>query len=168
MPICKTCKKSYPQQRKELGYNVCVDCSTEEGWSCSSLTYHKTGNTIQIIKDPEAAYNLNQMASRKSFGVMKGITGQYKRYVKDSNEPKKELKVEDKTGQVYSSNRRVKGTINGITVDFEKQGTEAMNILESKGLEASISWIKAEYKEQRLSQEDFVKLVQMIKLITDK
>jgi hypothetical protein len=164
-PKCKKCAESYPQERRDMGYKVCVSCSTEPGWSCSALTFHKTGNSIEIIKDPEVAYNINQMASRKNFGVMSGITGRYRRYQEDTNVNRKRQEVEDKTGMVtYGKVHSVRG-LNGNTVDFDKQGAEALRILNDEGLSSSIDWLKTEYKEFRLSQKDFVKITQILKAI---
>ena len=164
-PKCKTCGEHYPQERRDMGYNVCVSCSTEPGWSCSALTFHKTGNSIEIIKDPEVAYNINQMASRKNFGVMSGITGRYRRYQEDTGVNQKRQKVEDQTGMVtFGKVHSVRG-LNGKTVDFDKQGAEALRILDEDGLTASMDWLKKEYKELRLSQKDFVKIVQILKAI---
>jgi len=168
MPICKTCNESYPQQRKDMGYTVCVDCSTEPGWSCSALTFHKTGNSIEIIKDPEVAYNINQMAARKSFGVMSGITGRYRRYQEDTNSTPTKKKWVDMTGEVYSTRKQTIGTLSGKTVDFESQGTYAVNLLESEGLDASITWIKQEYRNLHLSQSDFVRLIKMIRALVQQ
>ena len=164
-PRCKKCNETYPQQRKDMGYTVCVECSTEKGWSCSALTFHKTGNSIEIIKDPEVAYNINQMASRKSFGVMSGITGRYRRYNPNQETSPKKRKFIDQTGLVYEHKHETKGTRPGVTVDFEKQGNEAFTILEKDGFEKAIDWIKNEYKELRLYPQDFVKLIGMIKTI---
>jgi len=165
MPICKKCNESYPQKRLDMGYKVCVNCSTEEGWSCSALTFHKTGNSIEIIKDPETAYNINQMASRKNFGVMSGITGNYRRYQKDSDVKPRSVAYENQTGEIYNGKVHAVRGLKGQTVDFEKQGSEAMIVAESNGLNAAVSWLKNEYKELRLAQQDFVKLVQILKAI---
>ncbi len=162
---CKTCGENYPQERRDMGYTVCVSCSTEPGWSCSALTFHKTGNSIEIIKDPEVAYNINQMAKRKNFGVMSGITGRYRRYQEDTGANQKRQSVEDRTGMVtYGKVHSVKG-LHGNTVDLDKQGAEALRILDEDGISASMDWIKTEYKELRLSQKDFVKIVQILKAI---
>ena len=45
---CK-CNKIIPQGRVDLGYTVCVDCSTTEQYGCAPLINHKTGNSIQIM-----------------------------------------------------------------------------------------------------------------------
>ena len=164
-PKCKTCGEHYPQERRDMGYTVCVSCSTEPGWSCSALTFHKTGNSIEIIKDPEVAYNINQMASRKNFGVMSGITGNYKRYRDDSDTKPKRTEVVDQTGMVTFGKVHSVKALDGQTVDFDQQGSEAMQIADDNGLSAAIDWLKDEYKKLRLAQQDFVKLVQILKTI---
>ena len=52
---CKNCKKEIPQGRVDLGYKVCVDCSDVERYGCVDIVYHKTGNTIQIMPQEDAA-----------------------------------------------------------------------------------------------------------------
>lgn len=76
--ICK-CGSNIPEVRVKLGYKTCVDCSDESKWSASPITVHKTGNTIEVIKDPDLAFTINAMAERRNYGVMKGVTGSYKR-----------------------------------------------------------------------------------------
>ena len=46
---CNKCNKEIIQGRVDLGYKDCVKCSTVEGYGCVAITYHKTGNTIQIM-----------------------------------------------------------------------------------------------------------------------
>ena len=160
--ICK-CGKKYPAKRKEMGYNTCVECSTEQTWSCNPLTFHKTGNTIEVIKDPEVAYNINQMASRKTYGVASGVTGNYRRYKEDVEKPKKEIEHIDYTGHIFENKIASKGTLNGKTVDFEKQGAEMFSVVDSKGIQEAKNWIKNEYLDLRLSKKDYVKLGLILK-----
>ena len=56
---CK-CKKIIPLQRVNLGYKVCVGCS---------ITYHKTGNSIQIMSSGDAA-KIAKMTRRRGYGTM--------------------------------------------------------------------------------------------------
>jgi len=151
-----------------MGYKVCVKCSTEPGWSCSALTHHKTGNTIEIIKDPEVAHNINAMAQRKSFGVMSGITGRYPKYHKESNAPKRKPKFEDQTGLIIERRKESLGVLNGITKDFNKTGKLAIDILESKGLNAAKEYILNKYHNLDLSSKDFTQLIAMVKLFNNK
>ena len=76
--ICK-CGNKIPSARIKLGYKTCVKCSNEKKWGVNPLTFHKTGNTVEVIKDPELAEEINNMAQRRNYGVMKGVTGSYKR-----------------------------------------------------------------------------------------
>ena len=48
---CTKCKNQINSQRiKALpDTKVCVDCSTTEQVGCVDITYHKTGNTIQVM-----------------------------------------------------------------------------------------------------------------------
>ena len=43
------CNHNIPQARLDLGYTVCVECSTEEKLGCIDTINHKTGNTIQVM-----------------------------------------------------------------------------------------------------------------------
>lgn len=162
---CKKCNEAYPQKRKDLGYDVCVNCSTEKGWSCSALTFHKTGNTIEVIKDPEVAYNLNQMASRKSFGVMSGITGRYKKWIDPDKEEEQRSNRIDETGKTYEVNRTTKGVLPGKTINYKQTGRVAMDILDNDGMNEAISFVTEEYKQLRLSPSDFTSLIGMIRIL---
>ena len=65
---CK-CNNIIPKQRVNLGYKVCVDCSTTEQYGCSAITYHKTGNSIQIMSSSDAA-KIAKMTQRRGYGTM--------------------------------------------------------------------------------------------------
>ena len=51
-----------------MGYSSCVECSTEHKWSGHLVVFHKTGNTYDIIKNPETAAKMASMSSRYGFG----------------------------------------------------------------------------------------------------
>ena len=71
--ICPKCNTNkIPQGRIDLGFNVCVECSTVEAVSCVDITYHKTGNTIQIT-DKATADRLNKLSKRSGYGIMRGL-----------------------------------------------------------------------------------------------
>ena len=65
---CK-CKNIIPMQRVNLGFKVCVGCSTTEQYGCSAITYHKTGNSIQIMSSSDAA-KIAKMTQRRGYGTM--------------------------------------------------------------------------------------------------
>jgi len=68
---CKCCGVTMPQGRVDLGYKVCVNCSTTEQYGCVPLTYHKTGNSIQIMSRSDAA-RVAKMTRRRGYGTMLG------------------------------------------------------------------------------------------------
>ena len=67
---CK-CDKIIPIQRVELGYKQCVQCSTVEQYGCAPITFHKTGNSIQIMSSKDAA-RIAKLTRRKGYGTMLG------------------------------------------------------------------------------------------------
>ena len=68
---CKCCGSIIPQGRVDLGYKVCVNCSTTEQYGCAPLINHKTGNSIQIMSSSDAA-RIARLTRRKGYGTMLG------------------------------------------------------------------------------------------------
>ena len=68
------CNHNIPQARLDLGYKVCVDCSTEEKLGCIDTIHHKTGNTIQVMsrKDADQA---SKLTKRAGFGILRSMAG---------------------------------------------------------------------------------------------
>ena len=62
---CIHCKKEIQEQRIIALPNTktCIECSTTEQVGCVDITYHKTGNTIQVM-DKESAAKINKLAQR--------------------------------------------------------------------------------------------------------
>jgi len=54
-----------------LGFKVCVNCSTVERYGCAPLINHKTGNTIQIMSQSDAA-RIAKLTRRRGYGTMLG------------------------------------------------------------------------------------------------
>jgi hypothetical protein len=65
---CKKCNNTIPQQRLAFGYTSCVKCSTTEAYGCVNITYHKTGNTIQIMPKTQAA-RIRKLSARRGYGT---------------------------------------------------------------------------------------------------
>jgi len=65
---CK-CGNIIPEQRVNLGYGVCISCSTVEQYGCAPLINHKTGNSIQIMSSSDAA-RIAKMTQRRGYGTM--------------------------------------------------------------------------------------------------
>ena len=66
---CIKCNAIMPFGRVQLGYKVCVDCSTTERYGCAPLINHKTGNSIQIMSSSDAA-RIAKLTRRKGYGTM--------------------------------------------------------------------------------------------------
>ena len=69
--LCK-CGSVIPEGRSKLGYKVCVQCSTVEQYGCVPITYHKTGNTIQIMSSKDAEI-IAKSTRRRGYGTMLGV-----------------------------------------------------------------------------------------------
>ena len=65
---CK-CENVIPNGRVTLGYKVCVNCSSTERYGCAPLINHKTGNSIQIMSQSDAA-KIAKMTRRRGYGTM--------------------------------------------------------------------------------------------------
>jgi hypothetical protein len=76
---CKNCKNNFPLKRYEMGYRICTECSAEPKWSAVPIINHKTGNEVQIVKDPEDAAEFLAKSARIGFGTMRGMSSSYKR-----------------------------------------------------------------------------------------
>jgi hypothetical protein len=63
------CKNIIPPQRVALGYTSCVDCSTTEPYGCVQITYHKTGNTIQVVSKSQAK-RIRKLSARRGYGTL--------------------------------------------------------------------------------------------------
>ena len=57
------CSKDFPKARYDMGYTICIDCSTEEKVSCHTIYPHKTGGYIQVVSK-EQSENLNRLDRR--------------------------------------------------------------------------------------------------------
>jgi ssDNA-binding Zn-finger/Zn-ribbon topoisomerase 1 len=73
MMPCIKCNKDMPVLRfTKYGYKHCVNCSSVERVGGVQIANHKTGNEIQVLP-MEVANNLNRLAQRSGYGVMKGM-----------------------------------------------------------------------------------------------
>ena len=66
------CNHNIPQARLDLGYKVCIDCSTVEKLGCIDTINHKTGNTIQVMSR-EDAEKANKLTKRAGFGILRSM-----------------------------------------------------------------------------------------------
>ena len=148
-----------PQKRVELGYSICVECSTEKRCGAVPVTNHKTGNTIEVIKDPDQAARINAMMQRKGFGIMAGIAGSHKKIFVEA----KPSQVRIKEG-IPPRDRVVARRMPAY--DYEKVGQETMAILESSGIEAALEHVKVALESRRIYGKQASQLEEIIKIFT--
>ena len=95
---CSRCNIDIPQQRIDMGYTICTNCSTEEKVSCHTIYPHKTGGYIQVVSK-EQANNLNRLDRRGTGGIRKA-----KHYKEFSVEESKPISYSNpKCNKVYTS-----------------------------------------------------------------
>ncbi len=156
---CK-CGSDIPVKRFDMGYKVCVECSTESRWTVVPVNYHKTGNTAEIIKDPEVAADFMFMSSRKGFGVMRGMTSGRKRQI--HKQPLKEPKKDESPALVQPRilSRHMP------TYYFEEVGEKAMNIAENESIDRALQYIEEALNENLIYKKQADQIIQIINTIT--
>jgi len=70
---CKSCGNIIKQARLDLGYNVCINCSSEQKYGFIHVFEGKTAHSIQVIKDDKQAEKLQWMQTRRNYGVANGM-----------------------------------------------------------------------------------------------
>ena len=82
---CSMCSTTMPNERIDLGYTICTECSTEEKKLGHVIYPHKTGAYIQVV-DKATHDNLNRLDRR---GTKGNTTKHYKPFVVENKEPSK-------------------------------------------------------------------------------
>ncbi len=106
---CSRCSIDVPQGRIDMGYTICVECSTEEKVSCHTIYPHKTGGYIQVVSK-EASDNLNRLDRR---GTSVKSSKHYKPFIiEEKSEPKRIIRSK-KCNKVYTDyDVALEGTLN--------------------------------------------------------
>ncbi len=141
MKSCKSCGQPLHPQRVSLGYQVCVNCSTEARWSGVPVVNHKTGNEIQIVKDPEVAADFLAKSARVGFGTLRGMSS--------SGKPRKtvvprEVKIEEKPVHSYELSRRQ------LPHEFDTVCQESLDLLEKDGCDSALSHVEESLMKKRI------------------
>jgi hypothetical protein len=136
-----------------MGYRVCVECSTEARWSVVPVNYHKTGNTAEIIKDPELAEEFMFMSSRKGFGVMRGMTSTRRKKVTRQEPVEKKEEVQTTVIEPKVMSRYMP------TYYFEEVGENAVKIAESESIDKALAYVETALNERLIykKQADQIK-----------
>lgn len=154
MKYCNTCHTEMNPKRWDLGYRVCLGCSKEPRWSGVPIINHKTGNEIQIVKDPEVAAEFMAKSARTGFGTLKGMSSSYKSPSAVPDKPA--VLLPDKPLFDRELSRRP------APHEFEAVGFEAMNLLEQESADAAYALIAKAHQEKRIYRVHAEQLHQII------
>jgi hypothetical protein len=137
---CK-CSVKIPEPRLNLGYRTCINCSSEARWSGVPVINHKTGNEIQIIKDPEVAAEFIAKSARVGFGTSRGMTTTYRR---PQNVIAKVKEIPNKPPPTEIIFKTI------LPNEYEAVGAEVMQILESDGFDNAYNYIQTALQNRRI------------------
>jgi len=125
MVNCSRCDVKVPKARIDMGYTICINCSTEQKKMGHVIYPHKTGGYVQVV-DSETYQDLNRIDRR-------GYKGKGPRQYKDfvvKQKPMEERK---------SSN----GGVSRIKhLSYDNAFSEVMNYYEDWGYDRTIKYLR--------------------------
>ena len=95
---CSMCSNNIPKARTDMGYTICVECSTEEKKLGHTIYPHKTGAYIQVV-DKETHDNLNRLDRR---GTSKKTVRHYKEFKVEKEKPISVRRYHDTSSIVHT------------------------------------------------------------------
>lgn len=142
LPKCGKCKTPFPLQRYEMGYKNCTECSAEPKWSAVPVINHKTGNEVQIVKDPEDAAEFLHKSARVGFGTMRGMSSGYKRKTHISAVPAVVLPDAPPSDRVLSRK--------ALPNEYPQVGAKVMAYVEAGKWESARAEIQTALEQKRI------------------
>lgn len=152
---CKTCQTSIPTPRYNLGYRTCVNCSSEHKWSSIPVINHKTGNEIQIIKDPEVAAEFLAKSARQGFGTLRGMSTSYRR-ISNVIESQPLKILQSQPPQDYEIGRKP------LPHQFDKIGESVMQFVEIRDKKSAFDLIDSALQEKLIWKNQANQLRQIV------
>ena len=150
MSSCKKCNVNIPKARLEMGYDVCVNCSTEQKKVGHVIYPHKTGAYIQVM-DRETRDNLDRLDRR---GVTAKTSRHYKTIVK------KKSKDLDKTAKVV---RHRSSSLDNIKlIPYDELLKIVMDYYDEWGYEPTIRYLKELNKNGDIALKQRVKIQDLV------
>ena len=125
MANCSRCDVKVPKARIDMGYTICVKCSTEEKKMGHVIYPHKTGGYVQVV-DSETYQDLNRIDRR---GYKSKGPRQYKDFVV------KEKPMEERKS-LNSGVSRIKH------LSYDNAFSEVMNYYEDWGYDRTIKYLR--------------------------
>ena len=144
---CSRCDIELDDARVDMGYTICVLCSTEEKVSCHTIYPHKTGGYIQVVSKEESE-NLNRLDRR---GTSKKTARHYKEFKVDEVPTPKPIRREDTSSIVHTP--------------YDKAYQQVMDYYDEWGYEPTLKYLRV------LNSSGYIPLLTRVKLqdiITDR
>ncbi len=123
---CSMCSKSFPKARSDMGYTICISCSTEEKKVGHIIYPHKTGAFVQVM-DRSTQENLNRLDRR---GYKRSSIGspKYKKFSVPLNTP---------------TPTRTRDDVSDITfIEYSKVESMVMSYYEEWGYEKTLEYLR--------------------------
>lgn len=155
---CKSCLTQVHAGRWQLGYRTCLECSVEPKWSGVPVINHKTGNEIQIVKDPEVAAEFLAKSARVGFGTLRGVSSSYRARTNSTAVQAKVVKSKPLVDRIVEKRK--------LPHEFEKVGVEVMVKLESESADAALKYIDMARAEGRIYGNHASQLKEIVKVIS--
>jgi hypothetical protein len=139
---CKKCETIISEQRYQLGYTECLDCSEVEPYSAHTVYPHKTGGYVQPVSKT-TSNNLKRMDRRSTgkarVGKSSGDWDKWlEQYYHDLYNPKPERKVVEDICTIAHMNE---STLYNKTMLYYKEN----------GYQQTISWLKELFNNDKIS-----------------
>jgi len=125
MSSCSRCSSKVPKARIDMGYTICINCSTEQKKMGHVIYPHKTGGYVQVV-DSETYQDLNRIDRR---GYKSKGPRQYKDFVV------KEKPMEERKS-LNSGVSRIKH------LSYDNAFSEVMNYYEDWGYDRTIKYLR--------------------------
>ena len=105
------------------------------------VIHHKTGNEIEIVKDPEVAADFFAKSARVGFGTLRGLRGSGPKRAPSSTGPRA------LPPKPVPPSREVRTPLPN---EWEAVGSECMQLLEKAGAQAALAHVEKSLLERRI------------------
>ena len=139
---CKKCENIISEQRYQLGYTECLDCSEVEPYSAHTVYPHKTGGYVQPVSKT-TSNNLKRLDRRGTgktrVGKSSGDWDKWlEKYYHDLYNPKPEREV-------------VKEVCTLEHMKYDTLYNKSVLYYKDNGYQSTITWLKELYNKDKIS-----------------
>ena len=150
---CKKCENIISEQRYQLGYTECLDCSEVEAYSAHTVYPHKTGGYVQPVSKT-TSNNLKRMDRRSTGKARVGkSSGDWDKWLEQyyhnlyNPKPKKKPVKDVSTIKLIDSN-----TLYNKTILYYKDN----------GYQNTLKWLKELFSNDKISLSNKSKMLEEI------